>query len=445
MPETQGLRSFDPYRTLQLHPAAPRDLIEKAYWLLVSSARASRDTRSTIEEFNLAYAMLNDDAARRAYHDAHGGVPRPIAPARVRLLRLPLFSTAKPAPAGDYYRALCIDTEADSRIVRLAYEFWSHGVLGTRIGRQHIEEAYRTLSNPQLRAQYDARRDAAAPPHGKSKITIQVPDQIQIALHNENTGASEVPDEPLSVPAQPVPSPNIAVSVERIRREESHSPAPLARQEERVAALASIGAPLATEPPLVASRPSVGPAPRDSEVPEAHPDPAPSTDAHARHQPPPARLRGGRQLAEAQQDRLLQLREDAEPASDPPPVFVPPAAKPPAAAAALSFVNGPRAGERIELTDDVIMLGSGPGCEIVLDRAGTNVDPEHASLVRHGETYMFRDLAGHDTTIGDCPLTMPLAILESGDEIQIGGHRMRFTGAGEASSPGDTKPGAMLG
>jgi hypothetical protein len=41
---------------------------------------------------------------------------------------------------------------------------------------------------------------------------------------------------------------------------------------------------------------------------------------------------------------------------------------------------------------------------------------------------MFRDIAGHDTAITDCPLPLGVVTLEDGDEIQIGVHRMLHRG-----------------
>lgn len=432
MADTQGLRPFDPYRTLQLHPAAPRDLVEKTYWLLASSVHSSPVSGSRIQELNAAYAMLVDDAARRSYDEGHG-VRALVDPAdRSRSPRLRLFSAKKPGvDYDDYYHVLRIDSEADSRIIQLAYDFWTHGLQGARVERERIEEAHRTLSNPQLRAQYDARRAAPATPQ-KVEITEKVHGQIQNARHNGNATSQ-------TVPAHLAKDPRTAPSVETPPASRSVSAAPPGVRP--VELLASAGAEAATETPAIsalspaepaAPQPAVAvsveaPPPPAAEpvAPAAHASLAPLPAPSAHPLAPATRLPAGRQLAEAQQNRLLQLREDAVTLVDPAPAFAPAAPEQLDAPATLAFISGPRTGERIELAADVT-LGSDSGCAIVLEDAAANIEREHARLMRRGATYMFSDVAGHDTMIAGRPPALPVVLLEDADEIQIGVHRMRF-------------------
>ena len=191
MIEAQGLRPFDPCRTLQLHVTAPRDLVENAYWLLASSAGSA----SRVEALNAAYATLIDSEARRAYHDERGVTEAAARPARTRSPFLRLLPAKKPgtsAPQLDHYRLLSVDEEASDQIIRLAYAFWTHGLRGPRLDSGQLAQAYRTLSDPILRAQYDARR-AESRRSPKVKITKQVHAQIRIAQHNEITGVEKVP------------------------------------------------------------------------------------------------------------------------------------------------------------------------------------------------------------------------------------------------------------
>lgn len=470
MSDPQGLRPFDPYRTLQLHPAAPRDLVEKAYWLLASSVHSSPVSGSRIEELNAAYAMLVDDDARRSYDEAHGVRALAAGAARSPRPRLRLFSAKTPGVRyDDCYHVLRIDSEADSRIVQLAYDFWTHGLQGARVERELIEEAHRTLSNPQLRAQYDARRGESAGPQ-KVEITKQVHAQIQIARHNENEGTSAVPNAVVdgAMTSAPGGAPKLAPAVDAAPRSSNGAPveaaatvaapavqpaaadvatdaarapsapgppvapAPRSPAERRVEALAAAVVAVATDAAPAPPEPPAEPAaPRHEARPAAaigrgDARPAAIPGGRAQLEAPATKLPSGRQLAEAQQNRLLQLREDAVTLAAPAPAFAPAPREQLDAAATLAFISGPRTGERIELARDVVTLGSDSGCAIVIEDATANIEREHAHLMRRGATYMFHDLAGHDTTIADRPLTLPVVMLEDGDEIQIGAHRMRF-------------------
>jgi Inner membrane component of T3SS, cytoplasmic domain len=436
MPGTQGLRPFDPYRTLQLHPDAPRDLIEGAYWLLVST-RSQALSEARIEELNVAYAALLDAEARRAYVEEHvmHGPAVPAVRARGPLVRL--FSAKTPSVdidhIRDYYHVLRIDSEADSRIIQLAYVFWMQGLHGARVERGRIEEAHRTLANPLLRAQYDARRDEAAA-HEKGRFTKEEHRQIQTARHNgvPKTGvsarASAIADrqpaasDPPPSPAQRVPQVPRSANGDRF---EPAAPKPKpAEPETAAAARVEPAAPKlkAVEPePVAAASVEASPAPRQSDV-LAHPWALATKQLN------------GRQLAEAQQNRLLQLREEPVAVAVPAPSA--PLPKPaPRSAATLAFISGPRTGERMDLAEESVKLGSDYACQIVLQDASIDIEREHAQLSPHGASYVFRDLAGHDTTIADQPLSVPVVILEDGDEIQIGVHRLRFTQTVETTAP----------
>jgi hypothetical protein len=95
--------------------------------------------------------------------------------------------------------------------------------------------------------------------------------------------------------------------------------------------------------------------------------------------------------------------------------------------AALIFTGGPRAGDRAPLSEETMTIGSGYGSDIVLAAEDGAIAPEHARVWKHGEHFVFHQLDGAGTMIGDLPLTLPLVMLDDGDEIQIGAHRMRFS------------------
>ena len=457
MSDTQGLRPFDPYRTLQLHPAAPRDLIEKVYWFLASSVHSSPVSSSRVQDLNDAYATLVNESARQSYDEAHGVRPLTVAAPPSRAPRGGWFSAKKPAvDYADYYHLLRIDREADSRIIQLAYEFWSHGVQSQRVQRERMEEAHRTLSNPQLRAQYDARRQEAPPPK-KVKITKQVHDQIQNARHNETEStrstriaatADPQPDASAPAPSPVQPAPEVPVSANGRRIEPVVPPdlePPAAARVEPAAPPTRVES--ATQPAVEPAPARVEPAAIAHEPALAEPAVAAAVDAPAATIPAPLpapKQLGGRQLADAQHNRLLQLREDVPAPIDAVPALLPHALEQQLAAATLAFIAGPRAGERVDLVGDVMTLGSAAACDIVLKDDYAEIEPEHARLMRRGATYMFRDIAGHDTAITDSPLPLAVVMLEDGDEIQIGEHRMRFATAEASDRPETSAVAAEL-
>lgn len=135
----------DPYATLRLHPSAPRGLVVQAYLALLRRPWLRADgAGDAVRALDEAYALLMDPDRRAEYDRAH--------PA--------------PAPAtGDLYALLRVHPGADDEIVRIAYEYACRAAGEQAPGRRRIDEAFRTLSNPQLRARYDtmAARDGDFP------------------------------------------------------------------------------------------------------------------------------------------------------------------------------------------------------------------------------------------------------------------------------------------
>ncbi len=98
--------------------------------------------------------------------------------------------------------------------------------------------------------------------------------------------------------------------------------------------------------------------------------------------------------------------------------------------ATLTFVGGPLAGERFALGESAITIGTSFLSDIVLPPERRVIAPEHARIWKHGDHFVFRQLDGSGTIIGGEQLVLPLVMLEDGDDIQIGAHRMRFTRTG---------------
>jgi len=81
------------YELLQVHPAAPLELITGAYWWLINRQQAARSadyaTDVSLHQLTKAYQTLADPTLRRS-HDASLGLPPPAPfPALPQRLREP--------------------------------------------------------------------------------------------------------------------------------------------------------------------------------------------------------------------------------------------------------------------------------------------------------------------------------------------------------------------
>ncbi|MCH8815825.1 MAG: DnaJ domain-containing protein, partial [Chloroflexi bacterium] len=71
------------YQTLQVHPAAPLDLITAAYWHLVGSgpsANGDDESAAAVHQLSKAYAVLADPSARVIYDRSIELEPQPLVP-----------------------------------------------------------------------------------------------------------------------------------------------------------------------------------------------------------------------------------------------------------------------------------------------------------------------------------------------------------------------------
>ncbi len=362
MLESQGSRPLDPYRSLQLHPRAPRQLIVEAYWHLVSR-RKLRGDGGSVSDLNAAYGLLMDEARRAEYDGEHGerGVEHGTL---------------------DHYGQLCVDPDADAEIIALAYEVLARTSVGQ--AREALDEAHRTLGNPQLRARYDSSFDGrrgefaavpvlAAPRAGPA-------DAIPRMFRREEASVSDAPGGRgrEARPAQPPPPPREA-------------PAP-----PRSGLLGRLGLGRGSAPVM---RPTHG---------------------------EPRRFASDQALDEAKDARLLALH--GEPLEEPQVETdtAPPGPGNSDGIAALVFISGPFAGLRVGLGPDVVTIGSAADADVVLTDPADRIAAEHARIWQHGEHFVFRQFEGARTVIGGQRLMTSMVILDDGDEIQIGPHRITF-------------------
>ncbi len=469
---SQGLRPLDPYRTLQLHPHAPRGLIIEAYWALIARQRHGTAPQAiqAIDDLNDAYGLLIDDKRRRAYDEESGvaGLHTPQVRATRRGFGLLGFgsSVTLVSDHSDYYHLLRIDRDAAPEIVDLAHAIMSRQTRGGSVESVFLagllDQAHRTLRNPQRRAQYDAalltgKRDGrtgppplvtpAAMPH----LDLPTPDARDTII------AEVMPlDECDVVIVQPSPpresSPDIGAPDESTVPE-MYASAPLPESPAEEAADAAIDAEAGPDEdalPAIAAAPSESPTrpagmllrmmrmgQRPATPPSAKPVPEPAGETAAPASASVSEKKPAAPTMDAGDARVLSLRDSERP--------VPMEYRRPvrdgrdveprprqAVDAELAFIAGPHAGARVALNDHAVTLGTSYDSDIVLDDQDGRIAPEHARIWRHGEHFVFRQVDGRGTVIGGSPMTLPLVMLEDGDEIEIGGHRLRF----EHRSPG---------
>lgn len=132
MLEAIGARALDPYAALCLDPLAPPTLVMAMYRMLTERALAGPETSlAVLALLRESYGALADARPeQRAHADGERRVAR------------------------NHYQALGVAIDADAEAIDLAR------AVGMRTGdaaqRERIGAAHRTLSNPYLRARYDA-------------------------------------------------------------------------------------------------------------------------------------------------------------------------------------------------------------------------------------------------------------------------------------------------
>jgi hypothetical protein len=179
MVQAQGLSPTDPYRTLHLDPRAPYDLVVEVYRALLKRLQNSGPGRAgQIEELYAAYTDLTSD------------------PRRTEQQRQAAAATWPP----NLYAVLCVDATADAEIIRIAHNMLAGDRHGA--GREALDDAYRTLANPQLRARYD--RSLLEQAAGPRPVIAPEPEALPSAPEKEKRGLFTRRKPPEETPVDPL-------------------------------------------------------------------------------------------------------------------------------------------------------------------------------------------------------------------------------------------------
>jgi len=172
MPQSRSSKT-NCYRLLQVHPAAPAELITAVYWRLVGRAQVSSGSEISkdirMRELSRAYDVLSDPVKRADYDKSMRlGPPE----------ELPSLPSVAPAgtngdPAGesngqaslDYYELLRIDPAAEPPVIEEAYavmrQQYETSIEEGKAPRRLLDllkEAFETTHNAASRIRYDAER-----------------------------------------------------------------------------------------------------------------------------------------------------------------------------------------------------------------------------------------------------------------------------------------------
>jgi len=160
------------YELLHVDPAAPGDLLNTSYWLVIGDLQQRRsggeNVDSRMHEVTVAYQHVSEAGSRAAYNAALGMVVEDIAAGPIPKKKRMGFLTSGKSPAVDYYAVLGLSATAPARLVGEAFRIMRNQYLrlplakGRRVAFMDLlDEAYAVVSDESRRAEYDARRAPA--------------------------------------------------------------------------------------------------------------------------------------------------------------------------------------------------------------------------------------------------------------------------------------------
>lgn len=375
------------YEVLQVHPAAPLELITAAYWRLAGEAQSRRSVDKAAEGdlhgLTRAYQTLTNPELRVDYDRSIGVAEQHLAPQVPQSRSRGFFGRGKRDPVGDarvdYYEILRIIPAAEGPIVEEAYStLRTYYVRLVQSGYSpidlldYLEEAYSVASDPELRARYDTERNRSP----------SVP-QAEAAAAAPKPKIPEKP-KPASAPARPKTSAVRASPKVRSPRSQGGS-----HLGAITGAFGAFGRQFSTM----------------SKREQQHSDDRLSEREHDQVD-----------TSEIEAALLQRISSSVEA-----PVLSAASEEAPRTLARLTVVDGPDNGKSFEIQSFPLTVGGGPDCDITLP----GLAPEQARLLFRDGRFVVYNLAPPDPGTG--AESEAWWIVENGGDLSLGTYRLRFT------------------
>ena len=400
------------YELLQVHPAAPLDLITAAYWRLAGQAQTRRASDHAAELalhlLTRAYQVLADPAQRALYDAAIGIKDQALAP------KLPHRRRGRRGRTGqhqridagvDYYDILRVVPEAEPSIIAEAYStLRNYYVRLVNSGYSKadlldfLEEAYAVTSNAESRREYDDERnrgsDHSVADAGKNG---QKPAPVQSAAASPPSTATAAERSSIAAPAERTApqdrSPAVPATQTDLPQRARAGPT-AAEEGSRGGLLSSIGSAGGVIGALGRQFGSL---------------------SRREQQQVEEKLaqREQQQVDTVEAEEALLLRLSATAASSDK------AQGAAAPLARLTLIEGPGSGATFELSRFPLTLGGDGDCDITLP----GLAARQARLLYRDGRFVVYNLASPDSSAE----TAPWWILESGDDLTVGPYKLRFT------------------
>lgn len=425
----------DHYRLLQIDPDAPHELIIEAYWYVAGKLRAEQPVKRGVEReldaVNAAYAELVETERRRAY-DATVSRVQELRRARAEAkaaeqpppLLARLFGKPSPRRHSDYYALLAVDPQAEAPLIARAHAILHALRSGSdSAGRgavrslTKLDEAYSALLDNERRAAYDRSLSPAAEPVETSAEEVATTEGEPAAAASPPSSASTPVEPPAAVP-QPAAEPQSPQTARRhltlrpVGRGALIAGRSLGRSAVFAASsfLRGIGWAVAQ-----GGRRSLALAQAVRHLAERW------GERRGRERfAPPADLLDRRIRRDAVPPQLRREKGERKEAPG---------------RARLLITEASGKTDTVILDDRPITLGSDRTCEVVLEAEAGLVAAAHAQIWFAGDRFVIRSLSPrHATRIGGNEVNW--AVLDDGDEIEIGRCRIRF----ETMHPSGTVP-----
>jgi curved DNA-binding protein CbpA len=455
------------YQILQVHPAAPLELITAAYWRLVSLAlsegNSSKASEIAVYHLTRSYQVLASATGRAEYDRSLGIATAPLTPQPPRRgisPWLPALWEAKPEDRlafVDYYSFLRLDPLANPAVVSEAYTVMRNQYLRMVEQMQvrpelisQFEEAYRVLSDPERRRAYDqarrrqqrlaalsnvarkaqAQKPAAGAAAGQ-KATAEEQEQksrkgtkkrAAAKATNGKGSAGELADtKPISAGAPPAPKkrapqprPAATPRPDRASRDGGPVETPLTRipgDDVPGIQIKQVVRSLASGSAAVLRRGGLGSISLAKKASQTLRDALLDVEPLAPDGMTP------------DEEQVLMDRLSSVPGSTPPAETAPPVSDS-GLLARLTLIGGPGLGRSFEVVAVPFTLGEDEGCDVALP----GLAPEQARLLHRNGQFVLYSLTDEPriSIHGD---SIAWAVLQDGDSFEMGPYRIRFDAA----------------